>query len=189
MLNHLQQPRIRSEEALPEIGSALNKIFLILAAGDFAHAPHQQAVAIVLDQTVPIAPPDHFDHVPAGAAENGLQFLNDFSVTANRSVEPLQIAVHHEDQIVETLTRGQRDRAKRFRLIHLAIAQKCPDLAAHGLLQAAIFEIFDEACLIDCLDWPQTHRNGGEFPEIRHQPRVRIRRETASRFQLAAEVL
>ena len=58
MLDHLQQARIGAEEVLPEVGAALDEVFLILPVGDFAHAANQQAVAIVLDQRVPIAAPD-----------------------------------------------------------------------------------------------------------------------------------
>ena len=59
----------------------------------------------------------HFDHVPAGAAEGRFQFLNDAAVAAHRAVQALQIAVDHEDQIVQLLARSQRQRAQRFRLI------------------------------------------------------------------------
>jgi hypothetical protein len=38
----------------------------------------------------------HLDDVPARAAEDGFQFLNDFSVAAHRAVEPLQVAVDDE---------------------------------------------------------------------------------------------
>ena len=39
VLDHLQQTRIGAEEILPEIGAALDEIFLILPVGDLAHAP------------------------------------------------------------------------------------------------------------------------------------------------------
>src|SRR6202043_4291499 len=103
MLNHLQQPRIGAEQVLPEVGSALNKIFLILPIADFAQAPNQQPVAVVLNQAVPVGAPDDFDDIPSSPAENGFQLLNDLSIAAHRAVEALQVAVHHEDQIVEPL--------------------------------------------------------------------------------------
>src|SRR6202008_4897155 len=103
MLDHLQQTRIGAEEVLAEIGSALDKIFLILAVADLAHAPDQQAIAIALDERVPITAPDDLDDIPARAAEDGFEFLNNLSVAAHRAVETLQVAVDDEDQVVETL--------------------------------------------------------------------------------------
>ena len=189
MLDHLQQARIGAEEVLPEVGAALDEIFLILAVADFAHALDQQAVAIVLDQAVPVGAPDDLDDVPAGAAENGFQFLNDLAVAAHRAVQPLQVAVDDEDQVVEPFARGQRDRAQRFGFVHFAVAQERPDLAAGRLLEPAIFQIADEARLVDRLDRAQSHRNRGELPEIRHQPGVRIGTEAAAGLQFAAEIL
>ena len=58
MLDHLQQPGIGAEQILPEIGSALDKIFLILPVADFAQPPDQQAIAVVLNEVVPIGAPD-----------------------------------------------------------------------------------------------------------------------------------
>ena len=103
MLDHFEQARIGAEEVLPEVGAALDEIFLILTVADLAHALDQQAIAIVADQAVPVAAPDHLDDIPSGAAENGFQFLNDLAIAAYRAVQPLQVAVHHEDQIVEAL--------------------------------------------------------------------------------------
>ena len=112
MLHHLQQARIAAEQVVPEVGAALDEIFLILAVGDFAHALDQESVTIVDDEVVPIAAPDHFDHIPARAAENRFQFLNDLAVAAHRPVQALQVAVHDENQVVEPLARGQRDGAR-----------------------------------------------------------------------------
>ena len=78
-------------------------------------------------------PQMHLDHVPAGAAEDRFQFLNDLAVAAHRTVETLQVAVDDEDQVVEPFARGQRDRAERFGFVHLAVAQEGPDFAAGGL--------------------------------------------------------
>src|SRR2546422_8552466 len=111
MLDHLQQAGVSPEEVLPEVSACLDKIFLVLPIGDLTHAPDEQAVTIVLDERVPVAAPDALDYVPSSAAEDGLEFLNDLAVAADGAVEPLQVAVHDEDQIVEPLTRGERDRA------------------------------------------------------------------------------
>ena len=111
MLDHLQQPGIGAEKILPEIRAALDEIFLILAVGDLAHAPHEQAIAIGLDDRIPIAAPDDLDDVPSRATENRFQFLDDLAVAAYRSVEALQVAVDDENQVVEPFARGQSDGA------------------------------------------------------------------------------
>src|ERR1700682_4395316 len=115
MLHHLQQPGIGTKEILPKVSPALDKIFLILSVRDLAHAPQQQAIAIRLNDLVPIAAPDNLDDVPSRATENRFQFLDDLAVSAYRSVEALQIAVGDENQVVEPLARSQRNRAERFR--------------------------------------------------------------------------
>ena len=114
-------------------------------------------------------------HVPAGAAEDGFQLLNDLAVAADRTVEPLQVAVDDEDQVVELLARRERDRAERFRLVGLAVADERPDLGVRPVLQAAIFQVAHEARLIDRTDRAEPHRHRREFPEVGHQPGMRIR--------------
>src|SRR6185369_17914498 len=98
----------------------------------------EQAVAIFSEQRIPLASPQRFDDVPAGAAECRFEFLNDLAVAAHRTVEALQIAVDHEDQVVELFARWQRDRPERFGFVGLAIAEERPHLALPGLFQSAI---------------------------------------------------
>ena len=149
MLDHLQQAGIAAEQVVPEVGAALDKIFLVLPVRDLAHALDQDSIAIVADQTVPIAAPDDLDDIPARAAEDRFQFLNDLAIAAHRSVQALQVAVHHKNQVVETLARSQRDRAQRFGFVHLAVAHERPDSAAGRFLQPAVFQIANEAGLVD----------------------------------------
>src|SRR5215470_9183407 len=171
-----------------EIGARFGRVFLPLAVDDLAHAFDEQSFAILGEQRIPIAAPDHFDDVPSRAPESGLELLDDVAVAANRAVQPLQVAVDDEDQVVESLARGQRDCPQRLRLVHLAVAQEGPDLGVVRLLQSAVFEVATEARLIDGHDRTQAHRDRRELPEIWHQPRVWVRRETAARPQLAPEV-
>ena len=107
--------------------------------------------------------PQHFDDVPAGAAEGRFEFRDDLAVAADRPVQPLQIAVDDEDQVVEFFARGQRHGAQRFRLVGLAVAQERPDLARRDGNDAAIFEIAHEARLVDGVDGAQAHGDGGEL--------------------------
>ena len=130
VLDHVEQPRIGAPEVLADVGARFDGVLLILAVDDLAHALDEQAVAILGEQRIPLAAPEHLDHVPAGAAERRFELLDDLAVAADRAVEPLQVAVDDEDQVVELLARRQRDRAERFGLVGLAVAEERPDLAS-----------------------------------------------------------
>ena len=174
---------------LADIGAGHDRVLLQLAVDDLAHAAHQQAVAVLGQQRVPVGTPQDLDHVPAGAAEGAFQFLHDLAVAADRSVQPLQVAIDDEDQVVETLAGGQGDRAQRFRFVALAVAQEGPHPRGRGVgLDAAIDQVVVEAGLVDGHDRPQAHRNRGELPEVGHEPGVRIGGQPAAGLQLAAEV-
>ena len=97
------QPRIDAEEMLADVAAGHDGVFLILAVDDFAHAADQQAVGVARQQRVPVRAPEDLDHVPAGAAEGPFQFLDDLAVAADRAVQPLEVAVDDEDQVVQLL--------------------------------------------------------------------------------------
>ena len=78
---------------------------------------------------------------------------------------------------------------ERLGFVGLAVAEERPHLGVRALLETAIFQVAHEARLIDRHDRAETHRDRGELPEVGHQPRMRIGREPAARFQFAAEIL
>ena len=127
---------------------------------------------------IPFRAPNDLDDVPARAAEKPFEFLNDFPIAAHRPVEPLEIAIHDPDDVVEVLARREGDGAERFRLVRFAVAEERPDLRL--LLpfhQAARPQVAVEPRLIQRQDRAKSHRDGRELPEIRHQIRMRIRRQ------------
>ena len=186
--DHLQQFGVLAEEVLAHIGPVLGLERLVLAVDAFLHALQQQPIGVAHEQRLPVAAPDHLDHVPAGAAEIGLEFLDDLAVAAYRAVEPLQIAVDDKDQVVEPLASSERNRAERLRLVRLAVTHERPYFTAFRLAQTAVPQIAHEARLIDRHQRPQPHRHRRELPEIRHQPRVRVRRQALA-VDLLAEVV
>ena len=95
-----------------DVGATLGLEVLILAVDAFFHALQQQAARVACEQLVPIGAPQDLDHVPAGAAECRFEFVDDLAVAANRAIEPLQVAVDDEDQVVELLARPERQRAR-----------------------------------------------------------------------------
>jgi len=175
--DHRQQLGVSAEEVLPRVGAAARLVVLVVAVDRLLHALEQEALAVPREQRVPAVAPDHLDHVPARAAEGALELLDDLAVATHRAVEALQIAVHHEDQVVELLARGESDRAQRLGLVHLAVAHEAPDLAALHLGEAAVLEVSHEARLEDREDRSEPHRHRRELPEVGHQPGVRIGRQ------------
>src|SRR4029077_3745507 len=117
---------------------------------------------------------------PARAAERRLELLNNLPISAYRPVEALQIAIDDKNQVVELFARSQRDRSQRFRLVRLAVTEERPYFRVRDRLHAAILEITIEARLINRHQRAQAHRNRRKLPEIRHQPRMRIRGKPAA---------
>ena len=93
----------RSRRSLADIIAGTDDVFLVIAIDRLAHPVDEDAIGIAGEQRIPIGTPDDLDDVPAGAAEGPFQFLNDLAVAADRAVEPLQVAVDDEDQVVEFL--------------------------------------------------------------------------------------
>ena len=144
---------------------------------------------IAREELIPVRTPDDLEDVPSGTAEHGLQLVDDARVAAHRAVQPLQVAVDDEDQVVELLACAQRDRAQRVYLIRLAITDERPHLAIGVRNQAAVLQILHEARLVDRVQRTDAHRNCGELPEVLHQPGMRIGAQAGLIAQLMAEVL
>ena len=81
---------------------------LKFAVHGFMQTFENDVVGITCEQRIPVRTPHHLDHVPAGAAEQAFEFLNDRAIAAYRPVKALQIAVHDEDEVVEPLASGER---------------------------------------------------------------------------------
>ena len=132
VLDELAQARVGPEEVLADVGAAGDRELLELAVERLVHLLDEHAVDVAREQLVPLAAPDDLDHVPAGAAERGLELLDDLAVAAHRAVEPLQVAVDDEGQVVEALARGDVERAERLGLVGLAVAEERPDARARS---------------------------------------------------------
>src|SRR5205814_9136525 len=146
---HRLELGMAAEEMLARVRAALRLEVLVLAVDALLHRLAEQALVVAGEQRIPTIAPEHLDHVPAGALISGLELLDDLAVAAHRAVEPLEVAVDHEDQVVEGLAHGHRDRAHRLRLVRLAVAQEAPDLAILCGQDAARLEVAHEARLVD----------------------------------------
>ena len=165
-----------------------HRVHLVIAVHRLLHALLQDAVFIPGKQRIPAAAPDHLDHMPVRTAEGALQLLNDLAVAPHRAVEPLQVAVDHQHQVVEALAAGNVDGAEHLRLVRFAVANERPDLAAVVRLQAAAFQVFGEPGLVNGAWGRKPHARRWHLPELREPSRVRIARQAAAFAELATEV-
>ncbi len=185
--HHLGDLRVLAEKVLAHERAVVRLVVLVFAVDRLLHHAQQAPFLVAREQRIPVRSPDHLDHVPAGAAELALELLDDLAVAAHRAVEPLQVAVDDEDQVVELLARGEADGAERLGLVHFAVAAKHPHLAIRRLCEAARLEILEVARHVDPLDRAESHRHRGELPVVGHQPGMRIGRDTLA-VDLAAEI-
>ncbi len=151
---------------------------LVVAVASLVHNFDERTLSVVLQQLVPARTPNQLDDVPAGATEEGLQLLDDLAIAANRAVKALQVAVDDERQVIQALICCHLKRAASLRLIHLAVAQECPDVLVAGVLDTAILKVFVERSLINRVDGADAHGHSREFPEVPHLVRMRIARQT-----------
>ncbi len=186
--DHRAQPRVAAEEVFPDVLAGLHRVGLELPVRGGVHLVDQDAVGVLGEQRVPVPAPDHLDDVPARAPEDRLEFLDDLAVAADRPVEPLQVAVDHEGEVVQFLAGGQADRADRLRLVHLAVAEEPPHVRAAGVGDLTGQQVAVEPGLVDRVQRAEAHGDRGELPEVGHEPRVRVRGNPATgRGQLLAE--
>src|SRR6266567_8188691 len=101
--DHRGQFGVFAEEVLADVGAVLRFEVLVLAVDALLHALEEDAAGISGNELVPAGAPDDFEHVPARAAENALELLNDLAVAANGPVQALKIAVDDKNQVVEVL--------------------------------------------------------------------------------------
>ena len=179
VLDELLGALVAAEEVLADVGAVVGLEGLVVAVLGGVHDVDECAVLILFQQLVPLAAPHDLDHVPAGADEEALQLLDDLAVAAHWAVETLQVAVDHEGEVVQAVQGGHLDQAAGFRLVHLAVAEECPDVLLVGVLDAAVLQVLVKACLVDRVHRAQAHGHGGELPEVRHAVRVRVGRQAA----------
>ena len=188
----LRQPRqflVLAEEVVTVEAAVLGGEGLHLAVDGVGERADQRAGLVPREQPVPVAPPHQLDHVPAGTVEQLLELVDDPSVAAHRSVQPLQVAIDDPHQVVEALARSQRERAHALGLVHLAVAEHAPHLAPGAIDQAAMGQVMHEPRVVDGADRPYAHGPGRKLPELGHQVRMRVARQAAGAAARAGDLL
>ena len=178
--DHGRGATVAGEEVFPDEAAGLGLVGLEVTVGGRVEQIDEGSVVVGRQERVPFASPDDLDDVPAGAAEVGFQLLDDLAVATDRSVEALQVAVDDEREVVEPFAGGDAEGSQCLGLVHLAVADERPDVLAAGVLDAAVVEVSVEPGLVDGADRAEAHRDGGELPEVGHQPGVWVGREAAA---------
>ena len=88
----------------------------------------------------------------------------------------IEVTIDDKGEVIEPFSRCERNRAKRFWLVALAVTQERPNALLGSVLDATVFHVMIKPSLVDRHDGTQAHRNRWKLPEIGHQPRVRIGR-------------
>ena len=102
-LGQRRELRVLSEEVVAVVAPVLRREGLQLAVDRSREGPGQRAVRVPREQPVPVGAPDQLDDTPSGPHEQGLEFIDDPAVSPHGPVEPLQVAVHDPDEVVEPL--------------------------------------------------------------------------------------
>ena len=110
------------------IGAAFSLKCLIVTISGPVHQINESAIAIICEEFIPFASPYNLDDIPTCATEDRLKFLNDLAITADRSVEALQVAVDNKVKVVESFASCQADCAQSLWLIALTISKEGPDI-------------------------------------------------------------
>ena len=184
VLDHQLGRGALAEEVVPDVAAGLALVGLEVTVRGLVHDPDEIAGAVAGEERIPLPTPQDLDHVPAGTPEERLQLLHDLAVAAHRTVESLQVAVDHEGQVVQAVVGGQLQQTARLGLVHLAVAEERPHVLVGGVLDAAVAQVAVELGLVDRVHRADAHRHRGELPELRHQPRVRVRRQPVRRLRL-----
>ena len=174
------QRGVGAEEVVADVGRVAGGVRLELRVRGLAQPLEQRAVPVLGEHLVPGDAPQRLDDVPARGAELRLQLLHDLEVGADRAVEPLEVAVDDERQVVQALAGGQRQGGRRLRLVHLAVAEEGPHVGVGGVLDAAVLQVAVEPRLVDRRQRAEAHGHGRELPQPRQPPRMRVRRQAVA---------
>ena len=98
-----------------------------------------------------MAAPDDFNNVPASPTELTLQLLNNLTVTPDRPIKALKIAVNNEDQVFKFFTPSKTDSAQSLWLITLTVTEEGPDFTAFTRHEPTRREVTHKVRLINRL--------------------------------------
>jgi len=173
-----------AEEVLADVATGLALVRLVVPVQGLVHDPHELALGVPGEQRVPLPPPEHLHDVPARTAEEALELLDDLAVATDGPVEPLEVAVDDEGEVVQALVRRELQEAARLRLVHLAVPEERPDPLVTRIFDLSVEQVAVQLGLVDRVHRADAHGDGRKLPELRHQSRVRIGGQPVRRRRL-----
>ena len=149
----------------------------------------EEAGGVAGEEGVPVRAPDDLDDVPTGAAEDmpsSSSMMRLLPRTGPSRRWRLQLTTKMR---LSSFSRAPSDDAPEgVDLVGLAVADEGPDLAIGLRDEVAIFEVAHEAGLVDGVERADAHGDGGEVPELRHEPGVGVGGEAGLAAEFVAEV-
>ena len=180
MRRQLRELRILVEKVFAVESAVGRRQRLKFAIHRFVKCTQQKHLRVAREEGIPIGAPQQLDHVPACAGEQPFEFLNDRTIAAHRAVEPLQVAVDNEDQVIKAFACGDRQSRKRLGLVHLSVAHEGPYLALPRIEQRPVLQVAQETRVVDRKQRTDPHRARRKLPEARHQPWMWVRAQAAA---------
>mmetsp|Transcript_119402 Transcript_119402/g.349350 ORF Transcript_119402/g.349350 Transcript_119402/m.349350 type:complete len:412 (+) Transcript_119402:976-2211(+) len=106
-VGHAVQKTRLLEDVFPNEGAvSLGMQPLTVTVRDFLKSFDELAIMVSLDKLAELTTPNQLDHIKACTAERALKLLHDLRVPAHGPIQPLVVAVHYEDHVVELLSAG-----------------------------------------------------------------------------------
>ena len=173
-LRELRELRVLSEECLSVKAPVFGRKGLHLSIHGAGKSFDQRPVCVACKQSIPVAAPNEFDDVPTRATKQFFQLVNDATIAAYRTIQSLQIAVDHPDQIVQAFARRECEGAHAFWLIHFPVAEDTPDFTVLAIEQTPVCQITHETRMVNGADRTNAHGSGRKLPKVWHQPRMRV---------------
>ncbi|CAB4565003.1 unannotated protein [freshwater metagenome] len=169
-----ERTRVARKEVFANESPVFGLVRLEITVGGDVHEGAQRPLFVAREQVIPFATPNDLDDVPASASEEAFEFLDNLAVATNGTIKSLQVAVDDEVEVVESFVGRDLKLTATFDLIHLAVAEECPNLLVGGVLDTAVRQVAVELCLVDRIDRSEPHRHGWELPELGHEAGVWI---------------
>ena len=150
-LRQTRPARVLAEEVVAVEAAVLAAKVCIWPSTVLAKACTSAPGHVTGEQAVPVAAPDQFDDVPARAAKQALQLVDDAAIAAHRAVQALQVAVDHPDQVVQP-SRAARVSALMLSGSSISPSPNTPHTLRPAVEQVAVREVAHEARVVDAAD-------------------------------------
>lgn len=150
---------------------------LVVVVNGFVYQLDKFIVGVFMQQFILMIVLYDFDNVLVSICKDVFQFVNNFVIIGDWVIKMLQVIVDNKDQVVQFFMGGDGDCVFGFWFIYFVVVEEGVNGLFRGIFQVMVFQIFQEFCLVDSIDWVQFYRDGWELLEFWYQFWVWIGRE------------